>query len=457
MQEYALNNEGAITSLKRWQKEAVGLLYIGTFLEYFDLMLYVHMVVLLNELFFPQLDPHTTSIITAVSFCTTYLLRPVGALIFGYIGDQIGRKATVTITTFIMAISCLIMANLPTYKEIGISASILVIICRGLQGVASMGELIGAELYIIEITKRPAQYLLVTLISVFTVAGGATALCIASLVTSFQLNWRLAFWIGTAVAIIGIAARTSLRETPEFIKAKYQIKKELAKINRNTKLTSNLTDHIKVSKQTILSYFLISCGYPVCFYFSYIYCGTILKSTFGFNSAQVIHQSFIVSIIQLLGIFLFAFLSYRIYPLKIVKVRMIIFFILILCFPYLISHISTSFHLLVIQSSIVLVAIDIMPAVSITLKHFPIFKRFTYASILFALSRIVMHLLTFFGIVYLTKYCGHWGILIIMVPVSLGFAFGIRHFEMLESKSFSSKQYGKVIYLSDFIRNSQDI
>ncbi len=87
------------SSLSRQQKEAVGLLQIGTFLEYFDLMLYVHMAVLLNELFFPKTDPHTAALLSAFAFCSTYVLRPFGALIFGWIGDNIGRKSTVVITT----------------------------------------------------------------------------------------------------------------------------------------------------------------------------------------------------------------------------------------------------------------------------------------------------------------------------------------------------------------------
>ena len=88
---------------------------IGTFLEYFDLMLYVHMAVLLNELFFPKTDPLTTALLTAFAFCSTYVLRSFGALLFGYIGDHIGRKTTVILTTMMMAASCTIMASLPTY------------------------------------------------------------------------------------------------------------------------------------------------------------------------------------------------------------------------------------------------------------------------------------------------------------------------------------------------------
>ncbi|MFP3017425.1 MAG: MFS transporter [Candidatus Tisiphia sp.] len=144
-------------SLTREQKEAVGLLSIGTFLEYFDLMLYVHMAVLLNELFFEPTDPKTASVMSAFAFCSTYVLRPFGALLFGWIGDNYGRKHTVVITTFMMSISCIAMANLPTYAQIGITASWLVTICRIVQGLSSMGEVVGADIYVIEITKPPIQ------------------------------------------------------------------------------------------------------------------------------------------------------------------------------------------------------------------------------------------------------------------------------------------------------------
>jgi len=68
-------------NLTKEQKEVVGLLSIGTFLEYFDLMLYVHMAVLLNELFFPKTDPFTASLLSAFSFSITFIFRPFGALI----------------------------------------------------------------------------------------------------------------------------------------------------------------------------------------------------------------------------------------------------------------------------------------------------------------------------------------------------------------------------------------
>ncbi|WP_341791340.1 MFS transporter [Rickettsia endosymbiont of Gonocerus acuteangulatus] len=145
-------------SLTRNQKEAIGLLSIGTFLEYFDLMLYVHMAVLLNDLFFPEADPRAATLYFAIAFCSTYVFRPIGALIFGWIGDTIGRKATVIITTFLMSLCCLVMANLKTYAEIGITATIVITVCRIAQGMSSMGEVIGAELYLTEMFKVPQRY-----------------------------------------------------------------------------------------------------------------------------------------------------------------------------------------------------------------------------------------------------------------------------------------------------------
>ncbi len=325
-------------SLTMEQKEAVGLLSIGTFLEYFDLMLYVHMAVLLNELFFPIADPHTTAIYSATAFCSTFIFRPVGALIFGYIGDTIGRKSTIIITTFMMSISCVVMANLPTYEQIGVAAAWLLTICRIIQGISSMGEIVGAELYLIEITKPPIQYPTVALIGVFGAVGPAAALGIATLVTSHGFNWRIAFWIGAGIALIGSVARSALRETPEFADANRQLQRTIAKVSNiitidQRKVEDNPIRKEKSNNTTILSVFLIGCGWPVCFYIIYVYCGSILKTSFGYNSAQIIHHNFIISIVQLCWFAILAYLSYYIHPLKILKVFAIIFTSFILVCP----------------------------------------------------------------------------------------------------------------------------
>ena len=327
-------------SLTREQKEAVGLLSIGTFLEYFDLMLYVHMAVLLNELFFPKTDPFTASLLSAFSFCSIFVFRPFGALIFGYIGDNVGRKATVIITTFLMSISCVVMATLPTYAQVGITASWVVTICRMIQGMSSMGEIVGAEIYLTEVVKPPLQYPVVMMIAVASILGGVFALALASLFTSYGFNWRYAFWVGTVIALVGALARTTLKETVDFADAKRRMEITLQKDLTNEILKNNYLYQQKGNKITLLSLFFIQCGWPVCFYFTYIYCGNFLKQNLGFTPDEVIHQNFIISIIALTGYIIITWLYYKIHPLKILQFKLLVFFTFALVTPYLLNNID---------------------------------------------------------------------------------------------------------------------
>ena len=415
--------------LDREQGEAAALLSIGTFLEYFDLMLYIHMAVLLNELFFPKTDAHTASLLTAFAFCSTYLLRPIGALVFGYIGDHIGRKVTVVITTTMMSFSCLIMANLPTYAQVGIAASWIVTICRIVQGMSSMGEISGAQLYLSETIQPPARYSAVALLAFSVSLGTSAALGLASFVTSFGFNWRLAFWAGATIAVIGAVARTKLRETPDFADAKRRIKNTKVKTGKS-KVQS--VEQEKVSQKTSLALFLMDCMWPLCFYFSYVYCGSVLKNSFNFTSEQIIHQNFIVSLVQIVSLLLFVFLSYRVYPLMILKIKLLVSFVIIISCPYWLDNITHPSYLLFLQSAVIFFAADAAPATSIFYKHFPVFKRFTYISFTYALSRALTYVITSFSLVYLTESFGNWGVLIIMVPIWVGYALGLRHFEKLD-------------------------
>ncbi|WP_425363590.1 MFS transporter [Candidatus Tisiphia endosymbiont of Hybos culiciformis] len=422
--------------LTKEQKEAVGLLSVGTFLEYFDLMLYVHMAVLLNDLFFPKSDPFTSSLQSAFAFCSVFVLRPVGALIFGRIGDKIGRKPIVIITTFIMSISCIIMATLPTYEQIGIAAAWLVTMCRMLQGMSSMGEIVGAEIYLTEFVKPPMQYPTVMLIAIFSILGGTAALGVASITTKYQFNWRIAFWIGALIAMVGGVARTALKETTDFADATRRLKNILDKSGVSmVKLKGDPILHEKVSKKTTIALFLIQCGWPLCFYFTYIYCGNILKNQFGYKPEEVINQNFIVSMVNLVGYTLLMYLSYKIHPLKILKAKLFIFFPVALLCPYLLSHINSPLHLFALQSFFMLFVLSTNPATPVFYTHIPIFQRFTYGGFIYAISRAIMHITTSFGIIYCEKYFGQWGVSLIIVSMAIGYGFGIFYFVRLEKEA----------------------
>jgi len=420
-------------SLTKEQKQAVGLLSIGTFLEYFDLMLFVHLSVLLNELFFPKTDPYIKSLITAAAFCSTYVMRPFGAIIFGWIGDNLGRKTTLIITTFMMSISCIIMSILPTYAQVGITASILVTLCRIIQGMSSMGEIVGAQLYLTEFIPVPLRYPAVATIALAASVGAFGALGVASLVlTNPSLSWRYAFAIGAFVATIGWSARNSLRETPEFIDAKQRYKNILSKLDLPTQVNTNKKFKIKTLYKTSLSLFALDCMWPVCFYFTYIYCAEILQNVFKYSVQEIIFNNLIVSVFQIFMDLTFIILCTKIHPLKILQVKVIIIGALFLIFPFWIDYASCGFHIMVFQSLVVFFAPDAHNGVSSLYTHFHTLKRFTYASFLYALSRAIVYIMTSFGFIYLQLYWGNMGVSMFVLTMVGFYLCGREHFVSLE-------------------------
>jgi MFS family permease len=116
------------------------------------------------------------------------------------------------------------MATLPTYEEIGIWATVVILLCRMLQGFSSLGEVIGAHIYLLETLKSPLRYVASGIISTAARVGGFLALGIASLVINSSFGWGYAFFYGAIIAVIGLVVRTRLRETPEFVNYQCRMK-----------------------------------------------------------------------------------------------------------------------------------------------------------------------------------------------------------------------------------------
>lgn len=429
-----------LSSLSKKQKEAIGLLQIGTFLEYFDFMLYVHMAVLLNELFFPKTDPHTAALLSAFAFCSSYFLRPFGALIFGYIGDHIGRKQTVVITSMLMSISCIVIANLPTYAQIGISAAWGITICRVMQGLSSMGEMMGAEVYLTELVKQPSsQYVAVSSIGISAIIGGMVALGVAVLVTKFGLNWRIAFWIGATVAVIGSIARNRLRETPDFLNTKEKLEKKLMNLSQTSSIYCSEKRKVRKDlnkmpsqKKTLLAYFLVYCGWPLSFYLAYVYFNPLLKGKFGYSAEDIILHNFILSIVMVISVIFWVALSRKFHPLVILRERAKVLLMLTILLPFFIDLANSAVHIFLVQASLLIFSMVAEPAPSIFIKHFPVLKRFTTASFIYAFSRAVVYVITSFSLIYITKLFGYYGIWAVKLPILCGFLWGVNYFSNLE-------------------------
>ena len=344
--------------LTKDQKKAFGLLGVGTFLEFFDLMLYIQMAVLLNDLFFPVelqvTNPNLYKFFRNFSLCSSFLFRPLGAIILGWIGDNIGRKATIIITTFVMATCCGIMVVVPTYQTIGISSSIIVTCCRIFQGMSSIGEIIGAELYLFEISKPPIRYFLVSMVTVTSYTGGLAALAMATFISIYDINWRYAFAFGLCVALIGIFARTVLRESSDFLDAKKKLKiyhKQFPNNSNNDNSYCEEVEDISLNKKT----FFLYCCFFFCpsFIFTYIFCTDLMKGL-GIPIGQILKQNLYVQLISTLYLFFLSYLTYYIHPLKLIRMRFFISLIFVIFSFFFFEKINCAWHVFLMQLFVII-------------------------------------------------------------------------------------------------------
>lgn len=424
-----------MTELKKSGKKVVILLSFGTLFEYFDLMLYVHMGVLLNELFFGATDPKSVALLSALGIFLTFAARPIGAYGFGLIGDRFGRKIVLWITTIMMAISCLVMASLPTYAVIGVTASIVMTLCRIIQSLSSVGEVTSCDLYLIETTAPPIQYPVSGVADVFGALGGTLALGVASLVTMYDFNWRWAFLFGSGIAFIGFYARRTLLETSDFSNAQLKIKLIMDEFLVSRKEAENIvlkkTDK-PTYKGVTIALFIIQCVFPLYYYFSYIYCGNLLKSLFNYSSIDVIHNNFILSFAPLFVTIAIYWISYYVNPLKILKVQLVLSAILVLLLPFLLNNVSEPYHLITIQYLVIIFAIHGMPAFPIFYKYVTVLKRFKIVGLQYSLGRAFMFGITSFGLIYLIEYFGNLGVFAIFAVTLTAYTKALFYFDKLE-------------------------
>lgn len=408
------------SKLTRDQKEAIGLLQVGTFLEYFDLSLYIHMAVVLNDLFFPRSDPYASSLLSTFSFCAIWLLRPLGSLIFGWVGDHMGRKSTIVLTTFTMAVSCLLITGLPTYAQIGAAAAWGAIICHALQNFSSVGGILSAEIYLTETNKSSNRYTIAASIAGAAALGNVVALGVTSFGVYGNFEWRYAFFIGSIVTIVGVMVRAHLKETPDFIAAKERKK-------RNAKLIEDT----KTDWRTYAAYFAIDSTRPFFFYFVFIYVANILKHDFSMNGETVVHQNWIASLFALIQVWGLIALTTKFHPMRILGWFRYSGFLMVLALPSLLFMATSPTDILAIQILCLLFRPDYTPAEGFICSQIPILKRLTSMGLLNAASRMIMYPLVTFGLVIITSQFGHYGLWFIAIPLCAGYAWGVKHFRRL--------------------------
>ncbi len=219
-------------------KKILYITLLGNILEFYNLGLCGFFALTITPLFFPSNDPFALMISGMGVFAAGFLMRPFGAMIFGYIGDKFGRKISLSSTVLLMAVPTFLIAILPTYAQVGIIAPIILMLCRLMQGVCAGGEYNNAAIFMLEHTHPSKQGLYSGLMTASSILGfflsSSMVLLVAHLPLSSALSWRIPFLLGTFIGIIGFYLRRSnILESPVFEKKNNDISlKENLKLNK---------------------------------------------------------------------------------------------------------------------------------------------------------------------------------------------------------------------------------
>lgn len=198
---------------------------IGNVLEWYDFAVFGYFASIIGQSFFPVTDPLAALINAFGVFAAGYLMRPLGGMIFGQIGDRLGRKRALQISVLMMAIPTTLLGLLPTYASIGIAAPVALMALRLIQGVSVGGELIGSVSFITEIAPPNRRGFFGSWSFFSAVAGVLLGSLVATIVHTFMdpdalaaWGWRLPFLAGFLIGGFGLWMRRGMVESPAFEK-----------------------------------------------------------------------------------------------------------------------------------------------------------------------------------------------------------------------------------------------
>jgi MHS family proline/betaine transporter-like MFS transporter len=196
---------------------------VGTVIEAYDLVLYGVFASIFAQLFFPPSDPTAALLNTFAIFAVGFAARPIGGIVFGHLGDRMGRRTALAASILVMAVATLTIGLLPTYESVGMWAPMLLLLCRLLQGFSIGGELVGANILLLEhaFAGRTGRWVSANQVSSYlgTAAALTTGLVLARVLGEAQLaswGWRLPFLAAVPLALIGLYLRMRTPDSPTF-------------------------------------------------------------------------------------------------------------------------------------------------------------------------------------------------------------------------------------------------
>lgn len=265
---------------------------VGTMIEWYDFYIFGMLSTTISSQFFPKENPTAALLSTLAIFAAGFIVRPFGALVFGRLGDLIGRKYTFLLTLILMGGSTFLIGCVPSYETIGIAAPIIVLLLRLLQGLALGGEYGGAATYVAEHSPAHRRGYYTSWIQTTATLGLFVALGVILLVKSNMTDgafnaewggWRYPFWISIILVGVSIYIRMKMSESPIFSKLKSEGKTSLNPLKESFRHKANF-------KMVLLALFGAVMGQGVVWYTGQFYAQNFLetKCNIGFEQSRTI-------------------------------------------------------------------------------------------------------------------------------------------------------------------------
>ncbi len=298
--------------MTREEKKVIFASSLGTVFEWYDFYLYGSLAAFIGAAFFSQYPEATRNIFALLAFAAGFLVRPFGALVFGRIGDLVGRKYTFLVTILIMGLSTFFVGLLPGSASIGIAAPIILIVLRMLQGLALGGEYGGAATYVAEHAPNDRRGYYTSWIQTTATLGLFLSLVVILVVQTWlgkesfaAWGWRIPFLLSFILLGISVWIRLSLSESPAFQRMKDEGKGSKAPL-------SEAFGQWKNAKIALLALFGLTAGQAVVWYSGQFYALFFLQNVLKVD-AQAVNIMIAISLLLGTGFFvLFGWLSDKI-------------------------------------------------------------------------------------------------------------------------------------------------
>lgn len=282
---------------------------VGSIVEYYDFAVYGYVATILAVHFFSNADPATALLSTLATFAVAFVLRPVGAILFGHLGDRYGRKNALAATVILMAAASGLIGILPTYAAIGVGATALLVLGRCIQGLAAGGELGGAASFVAERSPNNKRGLLCSTTQMGALAGSLLASLTVTVLnqilgeeTMGDWGWRIPFIFGVLIGLVGLWIRNSLHESEVFKAVKD------SPVKKKAPIAVLFKTHPGMLAQVVgLSILLFSA-----YYIAYVYVNIHMQTVLGFDANFAYMSTTLTLLVSVVAMPLFGALSDRI-------------------------------------------------------------------------------------------------------------------------------------------------